>query len=335
MKTILSFVSVLALTGCAGSPEQGGDTNTNAPSGCASVSDASSSPWSCVPSGTSKDLNRVWGSGHKDVWAVGVGGTILHWDGSAWSGVASGTTLELRGLWGSGPEDVWAVGDQGMILHWDGTAWSADTSGAPRSSALRGLWGSGASDVWAVGDQGTILHFDGAAWSAVAGNSTPDLASVWGSRSADVWAVGVNCKSSTQAGTIGGFCSSNNIVHWDGSIWSGVSSGTFGRIADVWGSGPGDVWAVTIGTFVAPRIQHWDGASWSGVANSRTENVYGLWGSGPNDVWFGGGSVQHWNGAAWSSEWFGVSGGLNLRGVWGSGAADVWAVGSRGVILHH
>jgi photosystem II stability/assembly factor-like uncharacterized protein len=36
--------------------------------------------------------------------------------GSAWSVVPSGTTRHLYSVWGSGPRDVWAVGDKGTIL---------------------------------------------------------------------------------------------------------------------------------------------------------------------------------------------------------------------------
>src|SRR3989442_2140802 len=43
-------------------------------------------------------LTSVWGSASTDVWAVGYGGTILHWDGSAWSGFPSGTPNSLYGV---------------------------------------------------------------------------------------------------------------------------------------------------------------------------------------------------------------------------------------------
>ena len=55
-----------------------------------------------------------------DVWAVGQGGSIIHWDGGAWSAVNSPSTSELYGVWGSGPNDVWAVGENHVVLHYDG-----------------------------------------------------------------------------------------------------------------------------------------------------------------------------------------------------------------------
>jgi hypothetical protein len=65
--------------------------------------------WSAVESGTSARLVAVWGSGPKDVWAVGDKGTIVHWNGAVWSPVVSGTTDALLGIWGSRPDDIWVV----------------------------------------------------------------------------------------------------------------------------------------------------------------------------------------------------------------------------------
>src|SRR5439155_245664 len=53
------------------------------------------------PSGTTQVLYGVWGSGRKDVFAVGTGGTILHYDGTSWTVQPSGTPQVLYGVWGS------------------------------------------------------------------------------------------------------------------------------------------------------------------------------------------------------------------------------------------
>ena len=47
---------------------------------------------------------------------------------AGWTPMESGTTLELRGVWGSSATDVFAVGVGGIILHYDGNPegiWSA------------------------------------------------------------------------------------------------------------------------------------------------------------------------------------------------------------------
>jgi len=94
------------------------------------------------------------------VWAVGVDGSILHYNGFTWSSFSSGTTDILFGVWASSGADVWAVGGaNGMILHYNGSSWSTVFSGTTSPNFLTGIWGSSSSDLWAVGDTGdTILH---------------------------------------------------------------------------------------------------------------------------------------------------------------------------------
>ena len=117
-----------------------------------------------VPTGAS--LYGVWGSGPADVFAVGDGGTVLHYDGQSWESMASPTGDSLRGVWGSGPADVFAVGVGGTVLHYDGQSWESMAS--PTGASLNGVWGSGPADVLAVGVGGTVLHYDGQSWESMA-----------------------------------------------------------------------------------------------------------------------------------------------------------------------
>jgi hypothetical protein len=120
-------------------------------------------------SGATCSLSGVWGSSATDVFAVGEGGTILHYNGSSWTPMASVTTadyLDLSGVWGISGTDVFAVGDGYdpvlgtiTILHYDGSAWSPVDSGT--INPLSGIWGISGTDVFAVGDGGTILHYAG------------------------------------------------------------------------------------------------------------------------------------------------------------------------------
>ena len=63
-------------------------------------------------------LNGVWGAAANDIWAVGDGGVIVHFNGVDWSTIPSGTTENLSSIWGSGPNDIWAGGDSGILLHY-------------------------------------------------------------------------------------------------------------------------------------------------------------------------------------------------------------------------
>ena len=78
------------------------------------------SKWTPVTSATGIYLSDVWGSGANDVWAVGAGGTILHWNGTEWSATTTGISNLLSSVGGSSANDVWAVGygpSGGIILH--------------------------------------------------------------------------------------------------------------------------------------------------------------------------------------------------------------------------
>jgi len=196
----------------------------------------------------------------------------------------------LASIWGSGAKDVWAVGAcvaapwSSPILHWDGTAWSSAPSVA--GVRLSGVWGSGAGDVWAVGTSTTsagvqeevIFHYDGVSWSKAFSYAPPApvvkseygvakiLSSVWGSGPNDVWSVGSAC---TYWGDYAGYGSTNgvdcyeSILHFDGTSWT-ASPSRPGALSGVWGRNACDVWAVGQGP-INPRVLHWDCTRWSDV----------------------------------------------------------------------
>ncbi len=139
------------------------------------------------------ELTAVWGSGASDVWAVGAGFTIVHFDGSAWRTgptAPDGVSADLLAVGGSGRGDVYVVGRGGFVGHL-----GADGTLAPQTSPepydLYAVWASGPSDVYAVGDYGLILHSAGDGNWAVQESGTRDpLFAVDGSGPANVFAAG-------------------------------------------------------------------------------------------------------------------------------------------------
>jgi hypothetical protein len=121
-----------------------------------SVSADSLASWSVMDSGTTTDLNAVWGSDSANIFAVGNSGTIIRYDGTSWSPVTSGTTADLYGIWGSDGANIFAVGKSGAILHYDGVSWSPMTSAT--TADFYGVWGSDSANIFAVGKSGAILH---------------------------------------------------------------------------------------------------------------------------------------------------------------------------------
>ena len=94
--------------------------------------------------------------------------------------------------------------------------------------------------------------------------TTNTLNGVWGSSPNNVFAVGY----------------SGTILHFDGAVWSEMSSGTSNTLKDIWGSSEDDVYAVGAnGT-----ILHYDGSNWAPMTSGTYYHFEGVWGSSANDV---------------------------------------------------
>ena len=131
----------------------------------------------------------LYGFAANDVWAVGSGGRIRHYDGATFSEptINNGTTEQLNAVWGSSASDVWAVGNKGNTMHWTGSAW--DFVNANVSEDLDAVAGRSASETFAFGQKGRVLQWDGNAWIPRDGGTTEDLRGAWGD-SQSVLAVG-------------------------------------------------------------------------------------------------------------------------------------------------
>ena len=139
----------------------------------------------------------------------------------------------------------------------------------------------------------------------------------------DVWA-----NSSSDVFTVGDF---GTIVHFDGTSWSTMPSGTTNTLNSIWGSSGSDVYAVGAnGTIV-----HYDGTSWSPMASGTGSYLNGVWGSSSSDVFVvgDGDTILHYDGTSWNATPSGTTN--NFYGVGGSGGSDVFAVGMNGTILHY
>jgi hypothetical protein len=257
-------------------------------------------------------MSRVWGHSSSDVFAVGAGGAIVHYDGVEWTVPApSQTAAFLYGVWGSSPDDVFAVGEGGTIRHFDGVQWFPQSSGT--STLLGDVWGTAPDDVFAVGDGGVILHYDGISWSPQASGSNEFLQGVWGTAPDDVYAVGT-----------GGI-----ILHYDGNSWSPQASGSGEYLGDIWGSAPDDIFVVGFNG----SILHFDGVSWSLDQSQAGRALGGIWGSSGTDVFAVDyqGAILHYDGAVWSEVSPAIPG---CWGIWGSSGSDVFVATQHGRILH-
>ncbi len=102
--------------------------------------------------------------GASSAWAVGTGGTVLHYDGTSWLAEDSGVTLDLEGVFGildpDGDPYVVAVGADGTMIERTGAGeWRAVATTV--NDRLFGVWVKARDDIYAVGDHGRVLRYDG------------------------------------------------------------------------------------------------------------------------------------------------------------------------------
>jgi hypothetical protein len=278
-------------------------------SGAAGCVPSSAQPWlsDAVPVTTA--LHGVWGPNVNDIFAVGFGGRVVHYNGATWAlqPTPAGGLFTLSDVWGSSGTDVWATGAPGdTLLHYNGTTWSIVTVSGTHGSTM-GVSGNHNYDVFVVGNGGAIIHYDGINWSPQTSGTTNDLMDVFAVRDSNVFAVG-------RAGTI---------LHWNGSFWAAQASGTTNDLNAVWGSSGQDVYAVG----AAGTILHYNGTAWSPMTSGTRAVLNGVWGSSSCNVFVVGfgGTVLHFDGSVWAAE---VSGTTEpLMDIWGFAGNRAYTIG--------
>ena len=292
-----------------------------AAAGCGGDGDG---PWRSYSSPGMFGLNAVWTFAPDDVWAGGQ--SMLHFDGTAFAEVTIPQAGFVADFLGFAPNDLYAVAGA-SLLHWDGAAWATvDFGGTIDPSGLTAIWGTSASDLW-LGDSsnGRVHRWNGTTWSTTV-TQVVEVTDIWGSSSSDVYVSGIF-----------------GLSHWNGTTLTESDDFLVDHSDGLWGTGPGDVWAVSeIG-----ELAHWDGAAWTDTLPLDNdlfhEDHSKVWGSAPNDVWAVGsfGALSHWNGSGWSQTQYGKFPYFPyLYAVHGSAPGNVWAVGfssdgsNANVILH-
>ncbi len=311
--------------------------------------------WS-APVAEGVSLTDVWGPASDNLFATGLQGVVLRYDGASWKKTQTPTQEQLNALWGTSGTDVFAVGgsfsgggNTGVILRFNGSAW---TTAHSTDKVLVDVWGSSVNDVFAVGEVRTILHFDGADWTPMTVPSgSQALNSVWGSGPSDVYVTGLG----------------KNLLHYDGVSWSEITTPATFALFAVWGTAWNDVFAVG-GNGAAI---HFDGVSWTPIDVGVSLFFKDLWGPSGNDVIAVGqnGFTYRWDGLAWTplanrsiqdlesifgvggrtfavgqygtvleltgNEWNAAPGAVTskLEDVWMDSSGDAFAVGDYGTIL--
>jgi hypothetical protein len=91
--------------------------------------------------------NSCWGTSSNDMFFVGNGGLIYHYDGTKFDSMISNTSEDLQSVWGTNSTDVWASGFNystggTVIEHYDGISWSVDnlTNTSAKINGFEAVW---------------------------------------------------------------------------------------------------------------------------------------------------------------------------------------------------
>jgi hypothetical protein len=173
---------------------------------------------------------------------------------------------------------------------------------------------STSSVIFAVGDLGTMLSLKNRSATLYDPLTVYDLTGVWAESDSSAYA-----------------CSeTGDIMHFDGSEWTEMTSDYSGQLYGIWGLSDNDIYAVgNSGT-----ILHYDGSSWSTMTTPVNRAIFSIWGTSADDIYAVGvtGLILHYDGSTWDSLETVTTG--SLISVWGFGADTVVAVGENAKIAY-
>ena len=145
------------------------------------------------------------------------------------------------------------------------------------------------------------------------------FSAVWGSSPTDVWVAG-------EAGSL---------LHWNGSTWSAVASGTTSALRALSGTSAKNVWAAGLeGTLLHFDGTAWSaaqktGAPWSPASGPNERPIYALLAL-PNQLWAGGSGSRSFDGSTWTEPHHGSH--LPTMALWGADSSNLWEVGLQGMV---
>lgn len=189
--------------------------------------------WFAQPSRVASPINHVFGFGPFDVYAVGDGGVILHWDGQTWTAKQSNTSQQLRRVWGATSSSVWVVGAGGTFLNSvdGGTTWQQKNGlnnsivpGTLTAGEYEAIWGAGLNDFWALEDGEFPGKSSAGFWHTTDGGNTWTQSAILAGLYSHMWGV---TGSNIAAGGFGSIASI--LARYNGVGWTSVAeaSGSF------------------------------------------------------------------------------------------------------------
>ncbi|MFH1213864.1 MAG: hypothetical protein V1681_07230 [Candidatus Neomarinimicrobiota bacterium] len=179
----------------------------------------------------------------------------------------------LRDVWIVDENNIWVVGalviDDSTALYsgqqnynvakWNGITWNYELIGAPGITG-EGIFYFSENNIWVV--TGIIYHWNGNEWEryhlwnmGVLDDDDGEVTAIWASSPSNIYFVGSN----------------GSIVHFDGSMFSKMESGTEVDLTDIWGyvddeTGEEHIWAGGNIRYKSPSIVlYYHNGSWQKI----------------------------------------------------------------------
>jgi hypothetical protein len=165
-----------------------------------------------ITGNNSLSVSKGWGSSSSDMYFVGRGGSIAHYNGSSWIPMTSNTTVDLQDIWGIDGSHIWAAGTNdidghSVLLQCNGTSWTKiyDNSTQPLQPKYFGcLWTNTLSSIYLDGGGLYILTLNDLNFgSQIKTGLMYSASSIQGVNQNDIFDV-----------TTGG-----EVAHYNGSSW--------------------------------------------------------------------------------------------------------------------
>lgn len=323
----------------------GGDFNAagDCTAACDNIAKWNGSAWSALGSGFNHQVWALAADPNGRVYAGGmfsqtVGGEnlshIAMWDPatSSWKALGSGLNGHVYALAFGGGKlyvggsfvNVGGLSAADRVVIWDPATASWSALGTGLNAAVTSLAlapngdlyvGGYFTDAGGVGNADQIARWNGTSWSALdTGVNYGVLALAYDPSASTLYAGGYFT-------TAGSGCTSDcmKIAKWNGSAWSGLSTGTLGAV-EALAVNNGTVYAggmfTSIGTCTTncKYVAKWNGSAWSALGTGTSFDVWALSYYTPTNQLYVGGAfpatgdgattlnhIGKWNGSAWSA----------------------------------